>query len=77
MITKNSCRRILKSTGMKVERIVVMRLQIHLEEIANKIANELKELAKHNGRRTIQNADFLFVMNKENKNGESNNISKD
>lgn len=65
MISRNSCKKILKSTGMRVEKIVIMRLQIHLNEVANKIANELKELAGHKGRRTIQDSDFVFLMKKD------------
>ena len=64
MITKNSCKKILKSTGMKVEKVVSIKLQIHLNEVAHKIANELKELATHNSRKTIQENDFNFLMNK-------------
>ena len=64
MITKNSCRKILRGTGMRVENIVSIRLQIYLNEVAHKIANELKELATHNSRKTIQENDFNFLMNK-------------
>ena len=69
MITKNSCRKILRATGMRVENIVSIRLQIYLNEVAHKIANDLKELAGHSDRRTIQDSDFVFLMNKGGKDG--------
>jgi len=64
MISKSCCKKILKSTGMKVEKVVSIRLQLYLHEVAHKIANELKELAEHNGRKTIQDSDFDFVIKK-------------
>jgi histone H3/H4 len=62
MISKNTCKKILKSTTMKVEKVVSIRLQSYLNEIANKLALELKDAAVHSGRKTIQEADFDFVM---------------
>jgi len=64
MISRNACKKILKSTGMKVEKAVSIRLQIYLHGLAFKIADELKKLVEHNGRKTIQDADFDFVIEK-------------
>jgi histone H3/H4 len=49
---------------MKVEKVVTLKLREYLDGLAFKIADELKKLAQHNGRRTIQKADFDFVIEK-------------
>ncbi len=64
MISKNSCKKILKSTGLKVEKIVVLRLQQHLNQISNDLVEQIKESTLLRGKKTIQLRDFEFVLNK-------------
>ena len=69
MISKNCCKKILKSTGLKVERIVVKKFQTYLNEISNTLSQRMKESTLLRGRKTIQLIDFEFVLNKEVENG--------
>jgi len=69
MISKNCCKKILKSTGLKVEKIVVKKFQIYLNEISNTLSQRMKESTLLRGRKTIQLVDFEYVLNKETENG--------
>ena len=69
MISKNCCKKILKSTGLKVERIVVKKFQTYLNEISNTLSQRMKESTLLRGRKTIQLVDFEYVLNKEIENG--------
>ena len=64
MISKNSCKKMLKSTGLKVERVVVLRLQQHLNQISKDLVDKMKESTLLRGKKTIQLRDFEFVLNK-------------
>ena len=64
MISKNSCKKILKSTGLKVEKIVVLRLQQHLNQVSKDLVGKMKESTLLRGKKTIQLRDFEFVLNK-------------
>ena len=69
MISKNCCKKILKSTGLKVERIVVKKFQTYLNEISNTLSQRMKKSTLLRGRKTIQLVDFEYVLNKETENG--------
>ena len=69
MISKNCCKKILKSTGLKVEKVVVKKFQTYLNEISNTLSQRMKESTLLRGRKTIQLIDFEFVLNKEVENG--------
>lgn len=62
MISKNSCKKILKSTGLKVEKQVVLRLQEHLNHISNELTQKMRESTLLRGKKTIQLIDFEFVL---------------
>lgn len=64
MISKNSCKKILKLSGLKVEKIVVLRLQQHLDQISKGLVDKMKESTLLRGKKTIQLIDFEFVLNK-------------
>jgi len=64
MISKNSCKKILKLSGLKVEKIVVLRFQQHLNQISNELTQKMKESTLLRGKKTIQLRDFEFVLNK-------------
>ena len=65
MISKNCCKKILKSTGLKVEKVVVKKFQTYLNEISNTLSQRMKESTLLRGRKTIQLVDFEYVLNKE------------
>jgi len=69
MISKNCCKKILKSTGLKVEKVVVKKFQTYLNEISNTLSQRMKESTLLRGRKTIQLVDFEYVLNKEIENG--------
>jgi histone H3/H4 len=62
MISKNSCKKILKSTGLKVEKQVVLKLQEHLNQISNGLTQKMKESTLLRGKKTIQLRDFEYVL---------------
>ena len=69
MISKNCCKKILKSTGLKVEKIVVKKFQNYLNEITKDLSQRMKESTLLRGRKTIQLIDFEYVLNKGGENG--------
>ena len=62
MISKNSCKKILKLSGLKVEKIVVLKFQQHLNQISNELTQKMKESTLLRGKKTIQLIDFEFVL---------------
>ena len=62
MISKNSCKKILKLSGLKVEKIVVLRFQQHLNQISNELTQKMKESTLLRRKKTIQLIDFEFVL---------------
>jgi histone H3/H4 len=62
MITKNCCKQILKSSGFKVEKVVVLKLMKHLNNLSKELTQKMKESSQLRGRKTIQLKDFEYVM---------------
>jgi len=54
----------LKSSGLKVEKLVVLRFQQHLNQISKELVEQMKESTLLRGKKTIQLRDFEFVLNK-------------
>ena len=65
MITKNCCKKILKSSGLKVERVVVLKFMNHLNNLSKELTQRMKVSTLLRGRKTIQLKDFEHVMAEE------------
>jgi len=65
MITKNCCKKILKSSGLKVERVVVLKFMNHLNNLSKELTQRMKVSSLLRGRKTIQLKDFEHVMAEE------------
>ena len=65
MITKNCCKRILKSSGFKVEKVVVVKFMEHLNKLSKELTQKMKESSQLRGRKTIQLKDLEYVMSEE------------
>lgn len=64
MISKNCCKKILKSTGLKVEKEVISKFMDHLSKYSNELSQNIKDVTMLRRRKTIQLKDLDFVLRK-------------